>query len=67
MELNKVLRLDARLNSGYPMSVAFGLPALGFIIADQVTHSNTPWVHATAISLDILFLADVAYVLISGK
>lgn len=67
MELNKVLRLDARLNSSYPIAVIFGLPAIGFITADQVTHNNTPWVHTTAISLDILFLADIAYLLISNK
>jgi hypothetical protein len=67
MELNKVLRLDARLNSGYTIAAVSGLPAIGFIAADQVTHSNTPWVHATAISLDILFLADMTYLLISGK
>ena len=67
MELNKVLRMDARLNSGYPIAAILSLPAIGFITADQVTHNNTPWVHTTAISLDILVLADIAYVLISDK
>jgi hypothetical protein len=66
-ELKKVLRLDNRLEGGWPIAALLGLPTMGFLAADKITDSNTPWVTITAVSLDVLFLGDIAYLSISRK